>query len=339
MFLRTPRRLGPVLALSLLLAAAGCGGDDDSEAASSAPRVTIRVGEQAPVRELSLRLSGLDADLPYDVEYVRFNSGPLTNEGFAAGEIDLGSMGDTPVIGAAARDLPVSVLTTNTVDGPGSLLVARPESGIATVADLKGKRIAFTTGTAQHGFVLRVLDSIGLKQSDVEQVDVPLQDLPSVLESGDADASVITYEAEVKYKRAHPDAVRLASVSQLDGVASYTLVADEAIADPAKAEAIYDYVDRIIKANEWTKTNAEEWVEEYYVKERKQAPEDAALVYEGTGDSTFVPVTDEVIADHQRLADLLLEAGGLEAAVEVSTVYNPAIDERVNAIVTAAAQS
>ena len=58
---------------------------------------------------------------------MRFNSGPLTNEGFAADAIDIGSMGDNPAIGAAAGDLTVSVLGVTNSDGPGSILVASPE--------------------------------------------------------------------------------------------------------------------------------------------------------------------------------------------------------------------
>ena len=83
------------------------------------PGITLRVGEQSPTGELSFRLGGFAEDLPYKIEYVRFNSGPLTNEGFAAGAIDIGSMGDNPAIGAAARDLPVSVLAISNSDGPG----------------------------------------------------------------------------------------------------------------------------------------------------------------------------------------------------------------------------
>ncbi len=323
--------LAGLLLAPLLLGAVACGGDDGEAAAGTAgeatgagdipPGITLRVGEQSPTGELAFELGGFNEDLPYEIEYVRFNSGPLTNEGFAAGAIDIGSMGDNPAIGAASRGLPVSVLGVTTSDGPGSLLVASPESGIETLEDLEGKRLAFTTGTAQHGFALRALDSVGLDQADVTQVDVPLQDLPSVLESGDADASVISYEAEVKYKQAHPDAVRLVSAADLPGAGGFHLVANAALEDPGTAAAVYDYFERRVRAQQWIVDNPDIWLEEFYVKERHQTPEDAAVVIEGTGDTTFVPITEEVQANHQHLADLLLEAGGLQAPVDVSTLY------------------
>jgi hypothetical protein len=133
----------------------GSGTDDDASAGEASggetssgdeipAGITLRVGEQSPVGELSFELAGLNDGLPYEIEYVRFDSGPLVNEGFAAGEIDIGSMGDNPVIGAAARDLPVTVLATSNSDGPGNLLVARPGSGVETLDDLEGKKVAFT---------------------------------------------------------------------------------------------------------------------------------------------------------------------------------------------------
>jgi sulfonate transport system substrate-binding protein len=326
------RPLPGLLLLPLLVGAVACGGDGGGEASAGTtgeatgagdipPGITLRVGEQSPTGELAFELGGFDEDLPYRIEYVRFTSGPLTNEGFAAEAIDIGSMGDNPAIGAAARDLPVSVLGVTNSDGPGSILVASPESGVESLEDLEGKRVAFTTGTAQHGFVLRALDSVGLAQADVTQVDVPLQDLPSVLESGDADVSVISYEAEVKYTQAHPDAVRLVTAADLPGAGGYHLVADAALDDPGTAAAVYDYLERRIRAQEWINDNPDIWLEEFYVKERHQTPEDAAVVVEGTGNTRFVPITDELQATHQDLADLLLEAGGLEGPVDVSTIY------------------
>jgi sulfonate transport system substrate-binding protein len=337
------RLLAAALVSPLLVTAAACGGDGGGGGVAGAageatgndeipPGVTLRVGEQSPVGELSFELAGLNDDLPYRIEYVRFASGPLVNEGFAAGEIDVGSMGDTPAIGAAARDLPVSVLASSTNEGPGSILEARPGSGIESVEDLEGRRVAFTTGTAQQGLVLRALDSVGLDQSDVEQVDVPLQDLPSVLESGDADASVISYEAEVKYRRAHPDAVRLVTAADLPGAGSYTLVADAALEDPGTEAAVYDWLDRRIRAQQWITDNPEIWLEEFYVRERRQSPEDAALVIEGVGDTTYEPVTDDLVRVHQDLADLLLEAGGLDQPADVSAIYDPEVTERANAV-------
>ncbi|WP_412542516.1 ABC transporter substrate-binding protein [Longispora sp. K20-0274] len=154
-----------------------------SEAAATG-QVTLRIGDQGRSVELPLRLSGQLDNLPYRVEFSQFASGPLVNQAIQAGAIDYGSMGDTPAMFAQASGLPVSVVSVSRTDGPGYTLVARPGSGVRTVADLRGKKVAYSKNTANHGFLLRVLDQRGLTQKDVSPVDVPLQNVGNVLESG-----------------------------------------------------------------------------------------------------------------------------------------------------------
>jgi sulfonate transport system substrate-binding protein len=336
-----------------LLTSVACGGDDgedasagqatggDSSSGEEIPAgITLRVGEQSPVGELSFELAGLNDDLPYKIEYVRFESGPLTNEGFAAGAIDIGSMGDNPAIGAAAQDLPVTVLAVSNIDGPGIILEARPDAGIEKLEDLEGKKVAFTTGTAQHGFVLRALDSVGLEQKDVEQVDVPLQDLAGVLESGEADASVLSYESQVTYEQAHPDAVALTTLADLPGAGGgFTLVHDDALADPGKRAAVFDYLERRLQSQVWINEHDDIWLQKYYVEERKQTPENAAIVLEGNGTTRYLPIDDDLQKAHQKLADLLFAAGGLTSEVDVAKIYDPEVTAQSNEILDRVPQS
>jgi len=67
-------------------------------------------------------------------------------------------------------------------------LVTKPTSGIKSVADLKGTRVAATRGTDPHIFLVRALADYGLTEKDV--VIVPLQhaDGRLALQRGDVDA-------------------------------------------------------------------------------------------------------------------------------------------------------
>ena len=67
-------------------------------------------------------------------------------------------------------------------------LVTRPETGIASVADLKGKRVAATRGTDPHIFLVRALQDAGLKESDVNVVVLQHGDGKAALLRGDVDA-------------------------------------------------------------------------------------------------------------------------------------------------------
>src|ERR1700721_924803 len=93
---------------------------------------------------------------------------------------------------------------------PDEFLVAKP--GIPSISQLRDKPVAYTTGTAEQAFALRALKSAGLTQKDVQQVDVSLLQLGTVLESGAADASVVSVEQKIDYQQTHAGAKVLANV-------------------------------------------------------------------------------------------------------------------------------
>lgn len=81
-------------------------------------------------------------------------------------------------------------------------LVTRPDTGIKTVADLKGKRIAATRGTDPHIFLIRALQEAGLSEKDITLVLLQHGDGKSALIRGDVDAwaglDPLTASAEIE---------------------------------------------------------------------------------------------------------------------------------------------
>jgi len=114
-------------------------------------------------------------------------------------------------------------------------LVTRPDTGIKTVADLKGKRVAATRGTDPHIFLIRALQEAGLSEKDITLVLLQHGDGKAALVRGDVDAwaglDPITASAEIEdgavlfhrnkeantwgilnvreeFAKAHPDAIK-----------------------------------------------------------------------------------------------------------------------------------
>jgi len=109
-------------------------------------------------------------------------------DAFAAGKLDAVAMtnGDTLVTGATgARGIMIIV---NDYSFGNDMIVAR--SGISSVSDLKGKKIGVEVGFVSHLLLLNALEAAGLTESDVELVNVPTNETPQVLASGDVDAIV-----------------------------------------------------------------------------------------------------------------------------------------------------
>ena len=65
------------------------------------------------------------------------------------------------------------------------------DSAIKTVADLKGKRIAFNKGSNVHYFLVKLLEKNGLKYSDVQPIFLAPADARAAFERGAVDAWVI----------------------------------------------------------------------------------------------------------------------------------------------------
>jgi NitT/TauT family transport system substrate-binding protein len=122
-----------------------------------------------------------------DVEFQWFDY-VASMDAFAAGQLDAVPMtnGDTLVTGATGG-MGVMIILNDFSNG-NDMVVARP--GITGVADLAGKTVGVEIGFVGHLLLLNALESVGLSEDDVTLVNVPTNETPQVLASGDVDAIV-----------------------------------------------------------------------------------------------------------------------------------------------------
>lgn len=109
-------------------------------------------------------------------------------DAFAAGQLDAVAMtnGDALVTGATgAKNVMILI---NDYSNGNDMVVAKP--GIKSIKDLKGKKIGVELGFVAHLLLLNALENNGMSESDVELVNVPTNETPQVLASGDVDAIV-----------------------------------------------------------------------------------------------------------------------------------------------------
>ena len=109
-------------------------------------------------------------------------------DAFAAGQIDAVAMtnGDALVTGATGAKS-VMILINDYSNG-NDMVVGGP--GISSIADLKGKKIGVEIGFVSHLLLLDALEQNGLTEADVELINVPTNETPQVLASGEVDAIV-----------------------------------------------------------------------------------------------------------------------------------------------------
>jgi sulfonate transport system substrate-binding protein len=319
-------------AVALMAAACSSGGSTatDASAQGSSSTVTINFGDQEQELETLLTDSGALKGAHYKVNFVEFDSGPLVDAGFAAHRIDIGTMGDLPASLAVKSGLPVTAIGVSLPIGASEFLLARP--GVTAISQLRGRPVAYTTGTAEQAFALRALHSAGLTQKDVQQVNVTLQELGTALESGAAYASVVSVEQKVDYEQTHPNAVILATQSTVGPPSyDYLLGANTALASPAKLAAINDLLKRIVVAENWEKSHESAWVTDYYVDVEHQTPAVAKIILAAGGTTNYVPISSAVQGALQQVVALMASAGA-GSDYSVTPLFSTAAETRFAAI-------
>lgn len=109
-------------------------------------------------------------------------------DAFASGQLDAVAMtnGDALVTGATgARSVMILI---NDYSNGNDMVVAAP--GVTSMADLKGKKIGVEIGFVGHLLLLDALQRNGMTEADVELINVPTNETPQVLASGEVDAIV-----------------------------------------------------------------------------------------------------------------------------------------------------
>lgn len=335
-----PALLTTLLAVGVA-ALAGCASGDSNTASSTALGATnadksatvLNFGDQQQMFQTMLKSSGALNGASYKVNFAEFNSGPLVDAGFAAHRIDLGFMGDLPASLAAKSGLPVKTVAVALPIGASEYLLAKP--GITSISQLKGKKVAYTTGTAEQAFALRALASVGLSQKDVTQVNVSLLQLGTVLETGAADASVVSVQQKVDYQKSKPDSKVLATIDTTKPLSYlYVLGTDAALNNPAKLAAITDFTKRLITASNWQKAHQSEWVSDYYVNVEHQTASAAKEILAAGGTYTYVPLTSAVQSALQNVVNLLAQAGASPNAYSVAPLFDPTQTQRYNNTLT-----
>lgn len=122
------------------------------------------------------------------VEDKKFSSGVDTRNAMISGAVDIGTVGITPFIVGASRG-EISALAAVCYAGKTAMVMARAGSGIKTIADLRGKKIASQVGSTLDGvFKKQIAPEAGLRESDYQIVNTKFDDQVSALAAGSVDA-------------------------------------------------------------------------------------------------------------------------------------------------------
>ena len=137
----------------------------------------------------------------YDIDFRRFNSGAEIFAAIASGDVQIGYVGSSPYAAATSRGLDVKAFYVASISGTDEALVVRNGSGINSLADLKGKKLAAAPVSTDHYQLLALLKTQGLTEKDVQVFAIPQPDIVAAFNRGDIDGGFVWDPALTELKK------------------------------------------------------------------------------------------------------------------------------------------
>lgn len=258
-------------------------------------------------------------DLGFSVTWTEFAAGPQLLEALNVGAIDFGTVGEAPPIFAQAAGAPLLYVANEPPAPEGEAILVPKDSPLKSVADLKGKRVAFNKGSNVQFLVVKALRAHGLDYKDIEPVYLPPADARAAFEKGAVDAWAI-WDPFLAAAEAAIGARPLVTGAGL--VANHQFY----LAERKFTDAHPQIVDAVLKGlydiGEEVRANPEEAAKKLSPNVGIPAPVLAvAIRRQAFG---LKPLTPEVVAAQQAIADTFFELGLLPKPITVADVVRKA---------------
>ncbi|GAA0283925.1 taurine ABC transporter substrate-binding protein [Rhodovulum strictum] len=159
-------------------------------AANPAAAQNLRIGWQQIVEPSRLAQANGDyeRETGADVSWSLFGGGADVIAAIAAGAIDIGYVGSSPLTAAASQQLPIETIYIVGNIAEAEALAVR---GVDGPEGLKGKKIATPFVSTAHYSLLTALDHWGVAPSEVNLLNLRPQEIAAAWERGDIDGAYI----------------------------------------------------------------------------------------------------------------------------------------------------
>ena len=311
--LRSALAAGAALGLG---ACAAPGGGGASLAAGAALPESVPTGTSLSIasglgaEQLQLELSGLVKTLPFTVSaWPNLSAGPDVLAAFRAGSLELGINAGIPPIEAYDQGYQTRIVGINLTRSPTYVFATKPHSTIGSVAEFRGRNLAFSQGQAQGVVLLRALKQAGIAYRDVNLVNLTSDQFLVALEAGQVDIAPLAVSQLPNYLNSYGRDGAHAVTTDVVDLLTLLWAPAELLADEAKAAAVAAFVPIWAKGTVWVYEHPTQWEQDYYVKTQDISAAQAAQVV-GLSPKPWFPTSwDSAIAWEKQTVELLAQGG------------------------------
>jgi taurine transport system substrate-binding protein len=127
----------------------------------------------------------------WTIDWRKFASGTDVIAAMASGDVKVAELGSSPLAIATSQGVNLQMFMFSYAIGESESLIARDGSGIKTLADLKGKRVAVPLGSTSHFSLMGAIAHAGLQPSDVTIMNMKPDQIAAAWTQGTIDAAFI----------------------------------------------------------------------------------------------------------------------------------------------------
>lgn len=262
-----------------------------------------------------------------EIQFFSVYSDSLT--AFYSGQVDGICIAASDTIAPLNEGVDFKVVLVNDNSAGADALVVQKDSGISSIADLKGKTVATEVGTLEHMFLLKMLDDNGMSIDDVNFMNMTINDAGPAFISGSIDAAVL-WEPTLSTTVNESGGKILYSTETEPGLIPDTLAVRQEVLD-SSADNVQKIVDSWFEGVEKLNAGDEAFIQEVCagaeleVEEYENMLEGVTLFDKSMNQTTFAEGEDYTSLSYtlQKSAEFLLDTGMIDKMPdEVTTILD-----------------
>jgi len=285
--------------------------------------LVLHVGDQNYYNvRASVEASGVLEGAPYRVDWKHFQAAAPLAEALNTGDLDLGFLGDSGFLFLAAKQAPVKLIGVSRQNPDTIALLVPKDSPVKTIADLKGKKVAYWPGAWSQQLTLRALEQAGLPDNHVEFIKLMPIDAAAALPQGSIDAFPVWepyISQQILFSGARPILTAKNLMPGLSAIAASTPAIDN------KREAIADFLGRVKQARAWVDNHTDQYADLWAKK--ANLDQDVSRHWLRQAHMNVGPVDPQAAADLQSTADFLFKVKALPAPLATAGIIDTSFSQ------------
>lgn len=253
--------------------------------------------------------------LGVSVNWTEFSFGPPLLEALRLGNLDFGTVGDTPPIFAQAARADLLYVAAVPAASSGSAILLPAGSTLQTLADLKGKRVAFARGSSAHNLTVAALEKAGISFTEITPIQLAPADAAAAFTRGSVDAWTI-WDPYYAIAEVQAGVRILAKSKEIAPQNSFYLSSRSYV--QSNAPVVSAVISELAKVAAWSDVHRDEVAQ--LLSDGTGVPLDAMQRAVGRTGFTIGPVTDDIVQQQQQVADRFHRLGLIPVHVNVAEI-------------------